>query len=209
MFLAGHYVQNGSPSKSGGLYSGAGLGVKIHGRECRMDTEKTMQRGSIYCRWWIGGAVGRSKDDMISFAMTHFLLNIAWFCSIMDKMTFLHPFLADPLVYIAGMKGRKALTTVFTASRICHRIRSRKVFVEVNMRISYRPLWVMLAQREMSKKELREQSGISTASLAKLGKGENLTTDVLLKICQALDCNINQIIETIPDESGAKEDPDA
>lgn len=77
------------------------------------------------------------------------------------------------------------------------------------MRISYRPLWVMLAQREMSKKELREQSGISTASLAKLGKGENLTTDVLLKICQALDCNINQIIETIPDESGAKEDPDA
>lgn len=72
------------------------------------------------------------------------------------------------------------------------------------MRISYRPLWVMLAQKEMSKKELRELSGISTASLAKLGKGENITTDVLLKICNALNCNINQIIETIPDES--KED---
>ena len=67
------------------------------------------------------------------------------------------------------------------------------------MRISYRPLWVMLAQREMTKKELRERSGISTASLAKLGKGENLTTDVLLKICEALDCNINEIIETVPD----------
>lgn len=76
------------------------------------------------------------------------------------------------------------------------------------MRISYRPLWVLLAQREMSKKELREISGISTASLAKLGKGENLTTDVLLKICEALNCNINEIIETVPvsneDERGNK-----
>lgn len=67
------------------------------------------------------------------------------------------------------------------------------------MRISYRPLWVMLAQREMTKKELREKSGISTASLAKLGKGENLTTDVLLKICAALNCNINEIVETVPE----------
>lgn len=64
----------------------------------------------------------------------------------------------------------------------------------------------MLAQRGMTKKELREQSGISTASLAKLGKGDNITTDVLLKICQALKCNINQIIETIPDEAEIKEE---
>ncbi|WP_306530158.1 helix-turn-helix transcriptional regulator, partial [Megasphaera sp.] len=48
--------------------------------------------------------------------------------------------------------------------------------MEVLMHISYRPLWVLLAKREMTKKELREKSGISTASLAKLGKGENLTT---------------------------------
>lgn len=67
------------------------------------------------------------------------------------------------------------------------------------MRISYRPLWVMLAQRDMTKKELRERSGISTASLAKLGKGQNITTDVLLKICKALNCNINEIIESIPE----------
>ena len=73
------------------------------------------------------------------------------------------------------------------------------------MRISYRPLWIKLAEREMSKKELREVSGISTASLAKLGKGEILTTDVLLKICEALNCNINEIIETVPDE---KEKPE-
>lgn len=68
------------------------------------------------------------------------------------------------------------------------------------MRISYRPLWIKLAEREMTKKELRKISGISTASMAKLGKGGNLTTDVLLKICEALNCNINEIIETVPDD---------
>lgn len=72
--------------------------------------------------------------------------------------------------------------------------------MEDSMHISYRPLWVLLAKREMTKKELREKSGISTASLAKLGKGENLTTDVLLKVCEALDCNINEIVETVSDK---------
>jgi putative transcriptional regulator len=76
--------------------------------------------------------------------------------------------------------------------------------MEVRMRISYRPLWVILAEREMTKKDLRELSGISTASLAKLGKGENLTTDVLLKICEALNCNINEIVETVPDSEDEK-----
>lgn len=72
------------------------------------------------------------------------------------------------------------------------------------MHISYRPLWVMLAEREMTKKQLREISGISTASLAKLGKGENLTTDTLLKICKALKCSIAEIVETVPDTQPAE-----
>jgi len=80
--------------------------------------------------------------------------------------------------------------------------------MEVRMRISYRPLWVLLAQRELAKKELREISGISTASLAKLGKGENLTTDVLLKICEALNCNINEIIETVSVPEEDRKEPD-
>lgn len=74
------------------------------------------------------------------------------------------------------------------------------------MRISYRPLWVMLAEREITKKQLRELSGISTASLAKLGKGENLTTDTLLKICNALGCGITEIMETVPDGPSEKSD---
>ena len=69
--------------------------------------------------------------------------------------------------------------------------------MKVRMRISYRPLWILLAEREMSKKDLREISGISTATLAKLGKGENLTPDVLLKICESLNCNIKEIVETV------------
>ena len=68
------------------------------------------------------------------------------------------------------------------------------------MRISYNPLQKMLIDKGMNKKELRELSGISTASMAKLGRGDNITTDVLLRICVALDCQISDILETLPDE---------
>ena len=67
------------------------------------------------------------------------------------------------------------------------------------MHISYNPLWKLLIDKGMNKKELRELSGISTASIAKLGKGENITTDVLLRICTALNCHISDIMETVSD----------
>jgi DNA-binding Xre family transcriptional regulator len=53
---------------------------------------------------------------------------------------------------------------------------------------------------------LKEKSGISTVSLAKLGKNENLTTAVLVKICNALDCDISEIMEIIPDETEVKKE---
>lgn len=65
-------------------------------------------------------------------------------------------------------------------------------------------IWKMLIDKGMNKKELRELSGISTASMAKLGKGENITTDVLLRICTALNCQISDILETLPDEETEK-----
>lgn len=68
------------------------------------------------------------------------------------------------------------------------------------MRISYNPLWKMLIDKGMNRKELREVSGISSASIAKLGKGENITTDILIKICKALDCKVEDIIETIEED---------
>lgn len=63
------------------------------------------------------------------------------------------------------------------------------------MYFSYNKLWKLLINREMNKSQLRELSGISSSSIAKLGKGQNVTTDVLLKICIALDCDIADIME--------------
>lgn len=63
------------------------------------------------------------------------------------------------------------------------------------MRISYNKLWKLLIDRGMKKKELQEASGVSAASIAKLGRNGNITTEVLLKICIALDCDISDIME--------------
>ena len=63
--------------------------------------------------------------------------------------------------------------------------------------ISYNKLWKILIDKNMNRSELRNKSKISTASLAKLGKNENLTTAVLLKICNALECDISDIMEVI------------
>lgn len=68
------------------------------------------------------------------------------------------------------------------------------------MLISYNKLWKMLIDKEMNKQDLKEAAGISAASIAKLGKGGNITTDVLLKICETLDCKLEDIIETIKEE---------
>lgn len=65
------------------------------------------------------------------------------------------------------------------------------------MKISYNKLWKMLIDKNMKRKDLQEVAGISSASIAKLGKGENITTDVLIKICEALDCRLEDIMETI------------
>jgi len=68
------------------------------------------------------------------------------------------------------------------------------------MRISYNKLWKMLIDKGMKKSDLKEQAGISSASIAKLGKGENITTDVLIKICESMNCHLEDIIETIQDD---------
>ena len=68
-----------------------------------------------------------------------------------------------------------------------------------NMRISYNKLWKMLIDKNMKKSDLRKKAGISSASLAKLGKGDNITTDVLLRICEVMDCRIEDILETVRD----------
>ena len=63
------------------------------------------------------------------------------------------------------------------------------------MAVSYNKLWKKLIDLEMSRTELRVKAGISTRQLAKLGKNENVTTDVLVRVCQALDCNVAEIMD--------------
>lgn len=74
------------------------------------------------------------------------------------------------------------------------------------MRLSYKKLWIMLVQRDMNKTELAKKAGISSASLAKLGKGANVTTDILLKICEELDCDISDIVEVVRDDEQEEKD---
>ena len=69
------------------------------------------------------------------------------------------------------------------------------------MRISYNKLWKMLIDKNMKKSDLKEKAGISSASLAKLGKGDNITTDVLLRVCEAMNCHLEDIMETVEDQS--------
>jgi len=65
------------------------------------------------------------------------------------------------------------------------------------MSVSYKKLWKLLIDKDMKKKDLREQAGISHASVAKLGRNENVTTDILVKICKALNCDISDIMEIV------------
>ena len=68
------------------------------------------------------------------------------------------------------------------------------------MEISYKKLWKLLIDRDMKKKDLAENANISTYTLSKLAKGENVTTDILLKICNALGCSFEDIMEIVDSE---------
>ena len=68
------------------------------------------------------------------------------------------------------------------------------------MAVNFNKLWKKLIDLEMSKSELRVKAGISTRQLAKLGKNENVTTDVLVKVCKALNCNVDEIMDILEKE---------
>ena len=64
--------------------------------------------------------------------------------------------------------------------------------------MSYNKLWKLLIDRNLKKKDLREIAGLSTNVLAKMGKGGDVSTQVLRKICEVLDCQIEDIVELDP-----------
>ena len=65
------------------------------------------------------------------------------------------------------------------------------------MTVNYNKLWKKLIDLEMSRTEMRLKAGISTKQLAKLGKNENVNTEILVKICQSLRCNVDEIMDIV------------
>ena len=68
------------------------------------------------------------------------------------------------------------------------------------MRISYKKLWVLLIQIDISKATLRKDVGLSTGTMSKLNKGEEVALTVLMRLCDYLDCDIGDICEVLRDE---------
>lgn len=67
------------------------------------------------------------------------------------------------------------------------------------MTANYKKLWKLLIDKDMKKKDLAEKAGISSTSIAKMGRNENITMDVIVKICEALQCDIGDIVELTSD----------
>lgn len=69
------------------------------------------------------------------------------------------------------------------------------------MKVSYRKLWIMCAEREISKSELRKKAGVSSATFTKLRKNQEVAISVLMKIADVLDCNAGDMMDFIKDDS--------
>lgn len=69
------------------------------------------------------------------------------------------------------------------------------------MKFSYKPLWKLLIDRDMTNKDLMTNANISKSTLHKLRNNKNVTTDVLLRICNTLKCDLSEIIECVEEKN--------
>ena len=74
------------------------------------------------------------------------------------------------------------------------------------MIVTYKKLWKLLIDKDMKKQDLREAAKLSSSSVAKLTKGENVNTSILVKICKALECDVSDIMEILPDEGDSEKE---
>jgi DNA-binding Xre family transcriptional regulator len=65
------------------------------------------------------------------------------------------------------------------------------------MTVSYKKLWKLLIDKDMMKKDLQQQAGISWATMTKMSKGETVSTEVLMKVCKVMQCNVGDIIDFV------------
>ena len=68
------------------------------------------------------------------------------------------------------------------------------------MSVSYKKLFKLLIDRDMKKKNLKELAGIGNSTMTKLANNENVTVEIMAKICNALDCKMDDVIEVLPDD---------
>ena len=74
------------------------------------------------------------------------------------------------------------------------------------MQISYKKLWKLLIDRDMQKKDLLTNADISWSTVTKMSKGRPVRMEMLIRVCEALKCNIGDIVDFIPDEEGEREE---
>lgn len=74
------------------------------------------------------------------------------------------------------------------------------------MIITFKPLWKLLIDRDMTREDLRHATGLSPATIAKLGKDGNVTTDVLARICEAVGCDVADICKVVPNDMKGETD---
>lgn len=72
------------------------------------------------------------------------------------------------------------------------------------MTVSYKKLWKLLIDKDMKKKDLRSLTGVSTTTMSRLAKDENVSTEILAKICAALNCDVGDIMEFVPESKEEK-----
>jgi len=75
----------------------------------------------------------------------------------------------------------------------------------MEMKVSYKKLWKLLIDKDMMKKDLQKEAGVSWATITKISKGETVSTEVLMKICNVLHCDVGDIMEFIPTTSKQEE----
>ena len=71
----------------------------------------------------------------------------------------------------------------------------------IYMAVSYKKLWKLLIDKDIKKKDLSAKAGVSPATITKMGKNGHVTTEVLVKICAALECQVEDIMEIVPDKT--------
>jgi DNA-binding Xre family transcriptional regulator len=77
----------------------------------------------------------------------------------------------------------------------------------MKLQVSYKKLWHLLIERGISRQELRRAAGVSSSTIAKIVKSENVNTDILLKICEVLNCNFADIMDAVPVEGDENIEP--